>query len=89
VWGSGSATTDPWFRPPTSRDQPYLFERFIASDTAPESVGLGLWIVRLLAEAHHGTIRYRTLAPGAEFTISLPQPRSHPDRSQRPESHHD
>jgi signal transduction histidine kinase len=53
-------------------DEPYLFERFSASDTAPESVGLGLWIVRLLAEAHHGTVRYRTLAPGAEFLITIP-----------------
>jgi signal transduction histidine kinase len=55
-------------------DQPYLFERLSVSDTAPASVGLGLWIVRLLAGAHHGTVEYRTAAPGAEFTITLPQP---------------
>jgi signal transduction histidine kinase len=69
-------------------DQPYLFERFSGSDTAPESVGLGLWIVRLLAEAHHGTVGYRTLAPGAEFGITIPQPMESRGPIPRSRTHH-
>ena len=53
-------------------DQPFLFERFRPVERHPNSVGLGLWIVKLLAEAHGGSVKYRTLDPGAEFTIELP-----------------
>ena len=53
-------------------DQPFLFERLRATDRHPQSVGLGLWIVKLLAEAHGGGARYRTVEEGAEFTIRLP-----------------
>lgn len=55
-----------------TEDQPRLFERLSPADHAPGSVGLGLWIVKMLAEAHHGDIAYRAAAPGAEFTITLP-----------------
>ncbi|PVG82849.1 sensor histidine kinase [Nocardioides gansuensis] len=53
-------------------DQPFLFERLRLSDRHPDSVGLGLWIVRILAEAHGGGVSYRTVDPGSEFTIRLP-----------------
>jgi len=49
-----------------------LFERLAASDSDPDSVGLGLWIARLLVEAHGGTIAYEAGDPGARFVISLP-----------------
>lgn len=55
-------------------DQPFLFERLRSIERHPESVGLGLWIVKLLAEAHGGSVSYRTLEAGAEFTIELPAP---------------
>jgi len=53
-------------------DQPFLFERFPPTDPHPNSVGLGLWIVKLLAEAHGGGASYRTVEAGAELTIELP-----------------
>jgi len=49
-----------------------LFERLAASDSDPDSVGLGLWVARLLVEAHGGTIAYEAGDPGARFVISLP-----------------
>jgi signal transduction histidine kinase len=53
-------------------DQPFLFERLRPVERHPDSVGLGLWIVKLLAEAHGGSVSYQTLDAGAEFTIELP-----------------
>lgn len=53
-------------------DHPFLFERLPPTDQHPNSVGLGLWIVKLLAEAHGGGASYRTVEAGAEFTIELP-----------------
>lgn len=52
--------------------QAHLFERLRPTDTNPSSVGLGLWIVGLLANAHGGGIDYRAANPGAEFIIHLP-----------------
>lgn len=49
-----------------------LFERLAAGDTDSDSVGLGLWIARLLVEAHGGTITYEAGDPGARFVITLP-----------------
>jgi signal transduction histidine kinase len=49
-----------------------LFQRLNRTEANPESVGLGLWIVRLLAQAHGGDATYRTAAPGSEFVITLP-----------------
>ncbi len=57
-----------------AEDQPLLFERLRQTDRHPQSVGLGLWIVKLLAEAHGGGTSYRSVDPGAEFTIELPAP---------------
>jgi signal transduction histidine kinase len=55
-----------------AEDQAQLFERLSSADRSPGSVGLGLWIVKMLAEAHGGSVGYRTASPGAEFTITLP-----------------
>lgn len=56
--------------PPDSRSM--LFERLNRTEGNPESVGLGLWIVRLLAQAHGGDATYRPAEPGSEFVITLP-----------------
>ena len=57
-------------------EQGRLFERFYRGAQARRvpGTGMGLAIVRQIAEAHHGTARVRS-APGAgtEFVISLPQ----------------
>ena len=50
----------------------HLFEKFSSADHSPQSVGLGLWIVRLLTEAHGGEVRYEHADPGARFIVSLP-----------------
>ena len=47
-----------------------LFEEFTAGDS--EGVGLGLAIVRQLAEAHGGDVRYEDADPGARFIVTLP-----------------
>jgi signal transduction histidine kinase len=55
-----------------ARDVPALFDRFSSADHSPHSVGLGLWIVRTLVEAHGGSIRYESPRDGARFVVSLP-----------------
>jgi signal transduction histidine kinase len=62
--------------PPANRS--LLFERLNRTEGNPESVGLGLWIVRLLAQAHGGDASYRPTEPGSEFVISLPAGASPP-----------
>jgi len=54
------------------QDVQHLFERFSAADRSSQSVGLGLWIVRLLTEAHGGSVRYEPADPGAKFVVDLP-----------------
>jgi signal transduction histidine kinase len=49
-----------------------LFDRFSSADHSPQSVGLGLWIVRTLVEAHGGTISYESPRDGARFVVRLP-----------------
>jgi signal transduction histidine kinase len=49
-----------------------LFTRFGAGD--PDGTGLGLWIVRQLAEAHGGEAFYEDGAPGARFVVTVPAP---------------
>ncbi|HEY0951047.1 HAMP domain-containing sensor histidine kinase [Nocardioides sp.] len=53
-------------------DVSLLFDRFSAADHSPHSVGLGLWIVRILAEAHDGSVRYEAPRGGARFVVTLP-----------------
>jgi signal transduction histidine kinase len=52
--------------------RPTLFARFAAASEAPQSAGLGLWIVRELARAHGGDVRYEPAHPGARFVVTLP-----------------
>ncbi len=58
--------------PPERRAE--LFEPFRNAD-ARSSVGLGLWIVRMLVEAHGGSVTYEPNRPrGARFSVRLPVP---------------
>ena len=65
----GCATTDAGV-PNLEIDR--LFDRFSSADHSPSSVGLGLWIVRLLTAAHGGDVRYEDARPGAAFVVRLP-----------------
>ena len=43
---------------------------------AEGGVGLGLYLCRLIAEAHGGTLVIRNARPGLEIDVSLPLPTS-------------
>ena len=52
-----------------------MFERFWRADTARSdtgSTGLGLSIVRAVAERHGGTVRVADTPGGARFEVRLP-----------------
>jgi signal transduction histidine kinase len=55
---------------------PQLSEAFYRADAARQrstgGVGLGLYLCRLVAQAHGGTLRLRNAQPGLEVTLSLP-----------------
>jgi two-component system, OmpR family, sensor kinase len=56
-------------------DRERIFERFARADTGrrrSDGAGLGLAIVRAIAEAHGGEVRLENGAPGARFTIEIP-----------------
>ena len=56
-------------------DQAHLFERFFRARGArrPEGLGLGLYITRLLAEAHGGRVEVESqLGQGSTFRVVLP-----------------
>ena len=58
-----------------SDDLPHLFERFYRakSDRKAEGIGLGLYISRVLVEAHGGHIWVESeVGKGSTFTFSLP-----------------
>jgi signal transduction histidine kinase len=54
----------------------HLSEAFYRADAARQrstgGVGLGLYLCRLVAQAHGGTLRLRNAQPGLEGTLSLP-----------------
>ncbi len=54
----------------------HLSEAFYRADVARQrstgGVGLGLYLCRLVAQAHRGTLRIRNARPGLELTLSLP-----------------
>lgn len=59
-------------------DQRYVFDKFYRSETAKDKavpgIGLGLSYVKLLVEAHGGTITFEsTEGQGTTFTIIIPQ----------------
>jgi signal transduction histidine kinase len=59
------------------QDQRRLFERFFRADNAVErqvpGTGLGLYISRVIAEAHGGTLAVRSeLGRGTTFRLELP-----------------
>ena len=56
-------------------DLPHLFGRFYRgrNATAQSGNGLGLAIVRAIAEAHGGTVGAENTHPGARFTLRLPR----------------
>ena len=55
---------------------PHLAEPFFRADTARQrstgGVGLGLYLCRLVAQAHGGSLSVRNAHPGLEVTVSLP-----------------
>lgn len=56
------------------RDIPGLFDPFAVEGGDEASVGLGLWIIRELTEAHGGTVSYEpSQAGGARFCVELPR----------------
>lgn len=64
---------------------PHLFERFARADTpasrTKKGTGLGLYIVRQLAEANRGTIGYADHPTGGScFTVNLPMTAPAPQR---------
>ncbi len=59
-------------------DQRYVFDKFYRSESAKDQaipgIGLGLSYVKLLVEAHGGTITFEsTEGHGTTFTITIPQ----------------
>jgi signal transduction histidine kinase/GAF domain-containing protein len=63
---------------------PVLFEPFRrgAEDRSPRGLGLGLYIVQQLVQAHHGTISVQsTEKEGTTFTIKLPRSPPQSDRT--------
>jgi signal transduction histidine kinase len=63
-------------------DQEKIFERFARSKGArrSEGAGLGLAIVRVIAQAHHGSLELRSRpGAGATFTIAIPADQPYPE----------
>jgi signal transduction histidine kinase len=54
----------------------HLSEAFYRADAARQrstgGVGLGLYLCRLVAQAHGGTLHIRNARPGLELTLGLP-----------------
>ncbi len=55
--------------PPDASDD--VFGRFINGGSTAQSVGLGLWIVKTLVQAHGGEVSYEDAQPGARFVWTL------------------
>lgn len=58
-----------------SEDLPRVFEKFYRVETnrAPEGLGLGLYITRLIAEAHGGRVWAESEeGQGSTFSLALP-----------------
>lgn len=59
-----------------AEEVPHIFERFYRGSGAgsTEGLGLGLYITRLLAEAHGGRVAVETSPSGSTFRVVLPPP---------------
>jgi two-component system, OmpR family, sensor kinase len=63
-----------------------MFERFVrGSGDRGSSSGLGLSIVRAVAEAHHGSVTFEDARPGARFVVRLPRAEVAPAAPPAPE----
>jgi signal transduction histidine kinase len=63
--------------PIPSGDRDRLFEPFRKRESEQAGLGLGLYIVKLIVEAHGGTVDVRsTLETGTRFTCVLPKRRA-------------
>ena len=55
---------------------PHLAEPFLRGDAGRQrstrGVGLGLYLCRLVAQAHGGSLQFRNAQPGLEVVVSLP-----------------
>ena len=70
-------------------EQKMIFERFARGKGArkSEGAGLGLSIVRAIAQAHHGNLELRSRpGAGATFTISIPTDQPYPESRREPET---
>jgi len=71
--------------------RPHVFERFVRGDgDRGSSSGLGLSIVRAVAESHGGRVDLDDARPGARFVVHLPlaaeaDPEPEADPAARPE----
>jgi signal transduction histidine kinase len=69
--------------PPGVRDR--IFERFVRGEgDRGSSSGLGLSIVRAVADSHGGTVTLEDAHPGARFVVRLPRAHAHPAESESP-----
>ena len=61
-------------------DRAHIFERFGRASVPvhDDGFGLGLSIVRAIAEAHGGSVAVTDASPGARFEITLPTDEEHP-----------
>jgi signal transduction histidine kinase len=64
-----------------------VFDPFQGAARTPAGLGLGLFIVRSIVEAHGGTVEVES-APSrpVTFTVRLPRNRPEPDRDAPPKS---
>jgi len=73
-----------------AENQHKIFERFERGDAGQNihGLGLGLYVVKRIIEAHHGSIGLKSeLGDGAKFTIALPlDPREFAKKNLRPRS---
>ena len=60
-----------------AKDRQHLFERFYRAKTGNPvpGTGLGLYLVKTIVEAHHGSVKLQESDAGARFCVDLPEAR--------------